>query len=56
MDYTFCPAGGERQLVMQVDAAINPGNSGGPVLDANGRAVGVAFAKAQGGSNIGAWT
>lgn len=56
MDYTFSPAGGERQLVMQVDAAINPGNSGGPVLDASGRAVGVAFAKAQGGSNIGAAT
>lgn len=53
MDYTFSPAGGERQLVMQVDAAINPGNSGGPVLDATGKAVGVAFAKIQNSANIG---
>jgi len=30
--------------VMQVDVAINPGNSGGPLLDANGRLVGVVFA------------
>ncbi|CAK9058476.1 unnamed protein product [Durusdinium trenchii] len=53
MDYTFSPVGGERQLVMQVDAAINPGNSGGPVLDASGKAVGVAFAKLQSSANIG---
>jgi S1-C subfamily serine protease len=32
--------------VIQIDAAINPGNSGGPVLDAEGRIVGVAFAQA----------
>ena len=37
----------------QVDAAINPGNSGGPVLDATGKAVGVAFAKIQNSANIG---
>eukprot|EP00434_Breviolum_minutum_P026746 symbB.v1.2.023640.t1/scaffold2178.1/size86794/3 len=53
MDYTFSPAGGERQLVMQVDAAINPGNSGGPVLDASGKAVGVAFATIRNSANIG---
>ncbi|MFP4549333.1 MAG: S1C family serine protease [Spirochaetales bacterium] len=29
---------------MQVDVAINPGNSGGPLLDNNGRLVGVVFA------------
>ena len=30
--------------VIQIDAAINSGNSGGPVLDNEGRLVGVAFA------------
>jgi S1-C subfamily serine protease len=29
---------------IQMDAAINPGNSGGPVVDNDGRLVGVAFA------------
>ena len=27
--------------VIQTDAAINPGNSGGPLLDANGRVIGI---------------
>ncbi|CAJ1399685.1 unnamed protein product [Effrenium voratum] len=53
MDYTFSPVGGERQLVIQVDAAINPGNSGGPVLDAFGRVLGVAFAAMRQGASIG---
>ena len=27
--------------LLQTDAAINPGNSGGPLLDANGRVIGI---------------
>ena len=30
--------------VMQIDAAVNQGNSGGPLIDSNGRLVGVVFA------------
>jgi|GEM_PF-264961 len=41
-------ASGRRLLstgsVIQIDAAVNPGNSGGPMLDENGRVLGVAFA------------
>ena len=32
------------QGIVQTDAAINPGNSGGPVLDAEGRLIGLATA------------
>src|SRR5262249_47462084 len=38
--------------VVQIDGEINPGNSGGPVVDGDGRLVGVTVAKVS-GTNIG---
>ena len=35
------PAGGVIDEAIQTDAAINPGNSGGPLLDSQGRIIGV---------------
>ncbi len=39
--------------VVQIDGSLNPGNSGGPVVDAQGRLVGVAVATIKNSSGIG---
>jgi S1-C subfamily serine protease len=35
------PQGGSARSVLQTDAAINPGNSGGPLVDRDGRVLGI---------------
>jgi carboxyl-terminal processing protease len=41
---------------VQIDGNLNPGNSGGPVVDAQGRLVGVAVAKVVGTRTYGTGT
>lgn len=39
--------------IVQIDGALNPGNSGGPIVDGQGRLVGVAVATIRNSSGIG---
>ena len=53
VDRSITTASGHLYDMIQTDAGINPGNSGGPLVDLDGRVVGINTARAQGGEGIG---